>query len=103
MTSTDGITVTKRTGEFETFTFEKIHKVLFWATEDISGVSVSEIEISMEMQMYNKIKTSEIQEALIKATALNLQHLKTMSQHVSSKAYTTKHCCHYIMMMNGIG
>lgn len=69
MASIDGILVTKRNGGFEPFWLEKIHKVLFWATEDIAGVSVSEIEISLQLQIYNKINTTEIQEALIKATA----------------------------------
>lgn len=65
----DNLTVTKRDGRIEPFDFEKIHKVLFWACEDVSGVSVSEIEVRAHMQLYNKIDTAEIHETLIKAAA----------------------------------
>ena len=34
--------VQKRNGEKEEFSVEKIHKVLEWATNDISGVSISD-------------------------------------------------------------
>ena len=37
--------VTKRNGSTQDFDLDKVHKVLEWATADISGVSVSEIEI----------------------------------------------------------
>lgn len=40
------IMVTKRYGRGqEHFDLEKVHKVLEWATVDISGVSISEIEL----------------------------------------------------------
>ena len=65
----DDIAVTKRDGTAETFDLEKVHKVLFWATEGINGVSVSEIEVKSHLQFYNKIKTSEIHETLIKTAA----------------------------------
>jgi len=61
--------VTKRGGNTEAFDFEKVHTVLFWATEDITGVSVSEIEIKTQMQLFNKINTYEIHESLIKSAA----------------------------------
>jgi len=63
------IVVTKRDGTTEIFDLEKVHKVLFWATEGINGVSVSEIEIKSHIQFYDKIKTSEIHETLIKTAA----------------------------------
>jgi len=65
----EGLYVTKRDGRTEPFTFEKIHTVLFWATDNLTGVSVSEIEIKAEMQFYDKIKTDDIHEALIKSAA----------------------------------
>lgn len=65
----DGLFVTKRDGTTEPFTFDKIHKVLFWATENLTGVSVSEIEIKAEMQYCNKIRTDYIHEVLIKSAA----------------------------------
>jgi len=63
--------VTKRDGSPEIFDLDKVHKVLFWATEGINGVSVSEIEINSHIQFYDKIETAEIHETLIK-TAANL-------------------------------
>lgn len=47
----------------------KFHKVVAWACEGISGVSESQIEIKSHIQFYNNIKSTEIQETLIKAAA----------------------------------
>lgn len=63
------IYVTKRDGRREPLDLEKFHKVVFWATKDISGVSASEVEIKSKVQFYNNIKTSDIQETLIKSAA----------------------------------
>jgi ribonucleoside-diphosphate reductase alpha chain len=63
------IQVTKRNGTKEPLNLEKLHKVVFWATEGITGVSASEVEIKSHIQFYNGIKTSEIQETLIKSAA----------------------------------
>jgi ribonucleoside-diphosphate reductase alpha chain len=61
--------VTKRNGTSQDFDLEKIHKVLEWATADISGVSVSEIEIKANIQLYDKIPAYDIHELLIKSAA----------------------------------
>ena len=63
------IQVTKRDGSRETLDIEKMHKVVMWATEGITGVSASEVEIKSHIQFYNGIKTSDIQETLIKSAA----------------------------------
>jgi ribonucleoside-diphosphate reductase alpha chain len=63
------IQVTKRDGRKELLDLEKLHKVVFWATEGITGVSASEVEIKSHIQFYNGIKTSDIQETLIKSAA----------------------------------
>lgn len=63
------ITVTKRDGSREPLDLEKLHRVVFWATEGITGVSASEVEIKSHIQFYNGIKTSTIQETLIKSAA----------------------------------
>ena len=63
------ILVTKRDGRKEPLNLEKMHKVVFWATEGISGVSASELEIKSHLQFYTGIKTSDIQETLIKSAA----------------------------------
>ena len=61
--------VIKRDGHKETLDIEKLHKVVYWATEGLKGVSVSEVEIRSQIQFYNDIKTTDIQETMIKAAA----------------------------------
>ena len=52
------ITVTKRTGKKENLDLEKLHKVVFWATEGITGVSASQVELKSHIQFYNGISTN---------------------------------------------
>jgi len=61
------ILIKKRDGSKEEFDAEKIHKILFWATEGIAGVSVSQIEMKSQLQMYAGIKSTDIHEILIAA------------------------------------
>lgn len=61
------IFVTKRDGSKEGFDPEKIHKVLFWATEEITGVSVSQLEMKAQLQLYDGITSDDIHEILIAA------------------------------------
>lgn len=63
------ITVTKRDGVREPLNINKFHKVAEYACEGLSGVSVSDLEIKTHIQFYDKIKSSDIQETLIKAAA----------------------------------
>ena len=63
------IHVTKRNGTREPIDLDKLHKVVFYATEGINGVSASEVEIKSSIQFYNGITSSEIQETLIKSAA----------------------------------
>jgi ribonucleoside-diphosphate reductase alpha chain len=63
------IQVTKRDGRKEPLDIEKLHKVVFYACNDITGVSPSEVEIKSQIQFYNGMNTNEIQETLIKAAA----------------------------------
>lgn len=59
------IEVIKRDGTREELDYEKIHKVLLWATENITGVSVSEIELKAKLNIYDGIKTTDIHSTLI--------------------------------------
>lgn len=61
--------VIKRDGSKAELNLDKLHKVVFWATEGLSGVSASEVEIGSQLQFYNNIRTADIQETLIKAAA----------------------------------
>jgi len=63
------IFVVKRNGTKEVLDIEKLHKVVFWATENLRDVSASELEIKSQIQFYNGIKTTDLQETLIKAAA----------------------------------
>lgn len=63
------IQIIKRNGNKEDLDLEKMHKVVFWATEGLTGVSASELELRSHIQFYNNIKSSEIQEMLIKSAA----------------------------------
>lgn len=61
--------VIKRDGTRETLDIEKLHKVVFYACEGINGVSASEVEIKSQIQFFDGIETSDVQETLIKSAA----------------------------------
>jgi len=63
------IKVTKRDGRTEPFDLDKVHKVLEWASDGISGVSISEIELKANIQLYDGIHAYDIHELLIKSAA----------------------------------
>ena len=63
------VQVTKRDGTKEALNVDKLHKVVFHACDNVTGVSPSEVEIKSQIQFYSGMKTSEIQETLIKAAA----------------------------------
>jgi ribonucleoside-diphosphate reductase alpha chain len=65
----NSVLVTKRNGTREKLDLNKFHKVVAWACEGINSVSESEIELKSHIQFYDGIKTSDIQETLIKAAA----------------------------------
>lgn len=78
-------TVIKRDGRKEELNLDKIHKVVFWATEGISGVSASELEIRSQLHFYNNIKTKDIQETLIKAAADLISEETSNYQYVAGR------------------
>jgi len=63
------IQVTKRDGTKEDLDLEKMHKVVFYACENITGVSASEVEIKSHLSFYTGITSTEIQETMIKSAA----------------------------------
>ena len=82
------IQVTKRDGRKEPLNLEKLHKVVFWATEGITGVSASEVEINSHVQFYNGIKTTDIQETLIKSAADLISEESPNYQYVAGRLLT---------------
>jgi ribonucleoside-diphosphate reductase alpha chain len=76
--------VIKRNGEKSKLDAEKINKVLMWATENISGVSPSDVAMNAHIQFYQGIKTTEIHNVLIQS-AVDLISEKTPNyQYVAS-------------------
>ncbi|MRI32088.1 ribonucleoside-diphosphate reductase subunit alpha [Endozoicomonas sp. OPT23] len=63
------ILVSKRDGDKEQLDLDKIHKVITWAAEGLSHVSVSEVELKSHIQFYDGIQTTDIHETLIKSAA----------------------------------
>mgnify|MGYP001563147921 CR=1 FL=1 len=84
------ILITKRSGEREEFELEKIHKILEWACEDISGVSISEIELRSNIQLYNSIPSAEIHELLIKSSADLISENTPNYQYVAARLVNYK-------------
>ena len=61
------IKVKKRNGKLEEFDVEKINKCVYRACAGIycNNVSASEVILDAQLQLYDKITTKEIDEALI--------------------------------------
>ena len=79
------IMVTKRDGRKESLDVEKLHKVVYWATEGLKNVSVSEVEIRSQIQFYDNIKTSDIQETMIKSAADLISEENPNYQYVAGR------------------
>ena len=63
------ILVTKRDGSKESIDFEKIHRVVHWASQDLENISVSQVEINAQLAFFDGIKTEDIHETIIKSAA----------------------------------
>ncbi len=79
------IQVIKRDGSKEDLNLEKIHKVVFWACDGISGVSASEIELRAQLQISQGTKTTDIHETLIKSAAELISEENPNYQYVASR------------------
>lgn len=82
--------VTKRDGRTEAFDLEKVHKVLEWATAGITGVSISEIELKANIQLYDKIPAYSIHELLIKSAAELISEQTPNYQYVAARLVNYK-------------
>ena len=68
MTSKDNLLVAKRNGRGkESLDIEKIHTMVGYATENITGVSASHVEMNSGIQFFDGISTDTIQQILIKS------------------------------------
>ena len=68
MVSKENLLVTKRNGRGkESLNIEKIHSMVGFATENITGVSASHVEMNSGIQFFDGIDTEDIQQILIKS------------------------------------
>ena len=107
------IHVTKRNGSKEPLNLEKFHKVATYACAELTGVSVSDLELKTHIQFYNGIKSTDIQETLIKAAAdliseeaPNYQYVagRLINYHLRKEVYgqyePIDFYCHYINIVD---
>ena len=68
MVSNEEISVNKRNGRGkETLQIDKIHSMVGFATEGITGVSASHVEMNSGIQFFDGVSTADIQQILIKS------------------------------------
>lgn len=77
--------VLKRDGKKEKLDYEKINKVLSWATEDISNVSASDVAMNARLQIYDGISSSDIHRVLIQSAVDMITEETPNYQFVASK------------------
>lgn len=84
------INVTKRDGSVQAFDLDKIHKVLEWATDGLTGVSISEIELKANIQLYDKIPAYNMHELLIKSASELITEYTPNYQFVAARLINYK-------------
>jgi ribonucleoside-diphosphate reductase alpha chain len=84
------IKVTKRNGDSQEFDLDKVHKVLEWATAGLTGVSMSEIELKSNIQLYDKIPAYDIHELLIKSASELISEHTPNYQYVAARLISYK-------------
>ena len=67
MTNGTDIKVVKRDGESTSLNLDKIHKMVEHACKGLAGVSESAVEMNANLQLFDGIETSDIQEILIRS------------------------------------
>ena len=71
MSENNILKVRKRDGTLVPFNVDNINKVIIWATQEITGVSISDIEINTKLNLVDGISTKEIHKVLVES-AINL-------------------------------
>ena len=66
---TGDINVIKRSGKRETLDINKLHVMVEAACEGIAGVSVSQVEMSSQIQFFDGITTEQIQQILVNSAS----------------------------------
>ena len=63
------INVVKRNGQKEVLDLDKLHQMVECACDNLTGVSASQVEMNSNIQFFDGIKTSEIQEILVRSAS----------------------------------
>jgi len=79
------INVLKRNGNKEPLNLDKFHKVVADACQGLTNVSASLIELKSQIQFYDGIKTSDIQETLIKSASELISEETPNYQYVAGR------------------
>lgn len=79
------IFVLKRDGRKELLDLEKIHRVVFWACEGLTGVSPSEVEMRAKLQIEDGTPTAQIHEMLVKSAAELISEETPNYQYVAAR------------------
>ena len=77
--------VLKRDGKREALNLDKIHKVIEWACEGLTGVSPSEIELRTKLHITAGTKTKDIHEVLIKSASERISEDTPNYQYVAAR------------------
>lgn len=77
--------VVKRDGKREELNLDKIHKVVHWACEGLTGVSQSEIELRAKLHIVAGTKTKDIHETLIKSASELISEETPNYQYVAAR------------------
>lgn len=113
--NTSVIKVTKRDGRLENINLDKIHRVINWAAEGLSNVSVSQVEMKSHIQFYNGIRTDDIHETIIKSAADLISEETPDYQYLAARLavfhlrkiaygeYTPPHLFDHVEKMVGMG
>ena len=79
------IKIKKRNGLSEKFNIEKINKVIEWAVNDLSNVSLTDVEINAKINIHEGITTKEIHNILIESAANLISVEKPNYQFVAGR------------------
>ena len=79
------IYVLKRDGRKELLNYEKVNKVLEWATEGISSVSSSDVAMNAKLQIFDGVTTYDIHRILIQSASDMITEESPNYQYVASK------------------
>lgn len=79
------ISVIKKDGSREKFDVEKIHRVVSWAVEGLTGVTVSDVEINAKLNIVDGITTEQIHSVLIDSSTNLINEETSDYQYVAGR------------------